>query len=157
VKQRIYIDTSVIGGCFDKEFEEWSNTLLNEFIVGNKIAIISDITIDELENAPEKVQKIISKIPDENLFVLESDSESEQLANLYLKEGAVSEKFYEDALHIAIATIHQVSVLASWNFKHIVNLDRIRKYNAVNLKNGYSILEIRTPREILKTDDNENE
>ena len=157
MKQRIYIDTSVIGGCFDKEFEEWSNTLLNEFIVGNKIAIISDITIDELENAPEKVQKIISKIPDENLFVLESDSESEQLANLYLKEGAVSEKFYEDALHIAIATIHQVSVLASWNFKHIVNLDRIRKYNAVNLKNGYSILEIRTPREILKTDDNENE
>jgi len=79
VKQRIYIDTSVIGGCFDKEFEEWSNTLLNEFIVGNKIAIISDITIDELENAPEKVQKIISKIPDENLFVLESDSESENL------------------------------------------------------------------------------
>lgn len=130
---------------------------MNEFIVGNKIAVISDITIDELENAPEKVQKVISKIPDKNLYVLESDAESAQLADLYLKEGAVSEKFYEDALHIAIATINQVSVLVSWNFKHIVNLDRIRKYNAVNLKNGYSMLEIRTPREILKTNDDENE
>jgi len=61
----------------------------------------------------------------------------------------------KNALHIAIATINQVSVLASWNFKHIVNLDRIRMYNSVNLKNGFSILEIRTPREILKPDDNE--
>jgi len=52
-------------------------------------------------------------------------------------------------------TINQVNVLASWNFKHIVNLDRVRLYNAVNLKNGFSILEIRTPIEILKFDDNE--
>ncbi len=43
----------------------------------------------------------------------------------------------------------KIDVLASWNFKHIVNLDRIRKYNAVNLKNGYTVLEIRNPREIL--------
>ncbi len=69
---------------------------------------------------------------------------------------AVSKKFYEDALHIAIATINQVNVLASWNFKHIVNLDRIRLYNAVNMKSGYQVLEIRTPREILKFNDNEN-
>jgi hypothetical protein len=59
-------------------------------------------------------------------------------------------------LHIAISTINKVNVLASWNFKHIVNLDKIRLYNAVNLKNGYSMLEIRTPREILKFDDDES-
>jgi hypothetical protein len=69
---------------------------------------------------------------------------------------AVPNKFYEDALHIAIATINQVNVLASWNFKHIVNLDRIRMYNSVNLKNGLPMLEIRTPREILKFEDDEN-
>ena len=67
----------------------------------------------------------------------------------------VTNKFYEDAFHIAISTVHQVNVLASWNFKHIVNLDRIRMYNSVNLKNGFSILEIRTPREILKFEDDE--
>lgn len=53
-------------------------------------------------------------------------------------------------------TINQVNVLASWNFKHIVNLDRIRMYNAVNLKNGYSILEIRIPREIINFSEDEN-
>jgi hypothetical protein len=77
------------------------------------------------------------------------------LAENYINEKAVSLKYYEDALHIAIATINRVSVLASWNFKHIVNLDRIRLYNSVNLKNGYSVLEIRSSREILKFEDNE--
>jgi predicted nucleic acid-binding protein len=155
MKPRIYIDTSVIGGCFDNEFEEWSNKLFNEFKAGRKIAVISDVTLDELSNAPEKVQDIISTIPEQFIEVITSSNESEDLAELYIKEGAVTRKFYEDALHIAIATIDQISVLASWNFKHIVNLDRIRLYNAVNLKNGYSILEIRSPREILKTEDDE--
>ena len=58
-------------------------------------------------------------------------------------------KFFEDALHIAIATINKVDVLVSWNFKHIVNINRIRLYNSVNLKSGYSMIDIRSPREIL--------
>jgi hypothetical protein len=156
MKQRVYIDTSVIGGCFDSEFEEWSNRLFDDFKSGKKIAVVSDITIDELSDAPQQVQKNFKTIPDNFLEILIADDEAKKLANLYILEKAVSTKFYEDALHIAISTINQVSVLASWNFKHIVNLDRIRLYNAVNLKNGYSILEIRTPREILKFDDDEN-
>ena len=156
MKQRVYIDTSVIGGCFDQEFDEWSNALFNDFRTGKKIAVISDITLDELAAAPPRVQENLSTIPEEYLEILASDSESTDLANQYVNENAVTDKFYEDALHIAIATISQVSVLASWNFKHIVNLDRIRKYNAVNLKNGFSMLEIRTPREILKFNDDEN-
>ena len=149
MKQKIYIDTSVIGGCFDKEFKEWSDKLFKEFISGDLIAVISDVTFDELENAPEFVRKKIHEIPQRFLEIVSSDEECEILAGLYITEGAVSKNFYEDALHIAIATIHNVNVLASWNFKHIVNLARIRLYNAVNLKNGYSILEIRSPREII--------
>lgn len=72
------------------------------------------------------------------------------MANQYIKEHAVTSKFYEDALHIANATIFKVDVLVSWNFILIVNFDRIRKYNTVNLMNGYTMLEIRNPREILK-------
>jgi len=149
MKQRIYIDTSVIGGCFDKEFKEWSDDLFNEFSKGLKIAVISDITLDELELAREEVRNQIEKIPLASREYILNDKETEDLADQYIKEKAVSSKFYEDALHIAIATIHKVDVLVSWNFKHIVNLDRIRKYNAVNLMNGYAMIEIRNPREIL--------
>jgi hypothetical protein len=156
MKQRVYIDTSVIGGCFDTEFEKWSNDLFDDFKTGKRIAVISDITIDELSDAPQKVQDNFNSIPDRFLEIIISDDESKNLANLYLIEGAVSKKYYEDALHIAIATINQVNVLASWNFKHIVNLEKIRLYNAVNMKNGFSILEIRTPREIIKSEDNED-
>jgi len=155
MKQKVYIDTSVIGGCFDPEFEEWSTRLFDDFISGKRIAVISDITLDELSEAPEFVQENFRKVPEKNIEVLISDTESRKLADLYVLEGAVSKRFYEDALHIAISTINQVNVLASWNFKHIVNLDRIRLYNAVNLKNGYTMLEIRNPREILKFSDDE--
>ena len=156
MKQRVYIDTSVIGGCFDLEFKEWSNRLFDDFRAGKKIAVISDITLDELSDAPQQVQDNFTTIPDDSLEILVANPESRELAEKYITEKAVSSKFYEDALHIAIATTNQVNVLASWNFKHIVNLDRIRMYNSVNLKNGFSILEIRTPREILKFNDDEN-
>ena len=129
--------------------------MFDDFKSGKRIAVISDITLDELSDAPEQVQENFRKIPEDNLEILISDLESEKLADLYVVEGAVSRKFYEDALHIAISTINQVNVLASWNFKHIVNLDRIRLYNAVNLKNGYTMLEIRNPREILKFSEDE--
>ena len=156
MKQRVYIDTSVIGGCFDLEFKEWSNRLFDDFRAGKKIAVISDVTLDELSDAPQQVQDNFTTIPDDSLEILVANPESRELAEKYITEKAVSSKFYEDALHIAIATTNQVNVLASWNFKHIVNLDRIRMYNSVNLKNGFSILEIRTPREILKFNDDEN-
>ena len=156
MKQRVYIDTSVIGGCFDIEFEEWSNLLFEDFKSGKRIAVASDITLDELSDAPQKVQENFHRIPENNLEIIVSTDESKTLADLYIKEGAITTKFYEDALHIAISTINQVDVLASWNFKHIVNLDKIRMYNAVNVKNGYSILEIRTPREIINFSKDEN-
>jgi hypothetical protein len=154
--QRVYIDTSVIGGCFDEEFEEWSILLMEEIKSGQKIAVISDITYREMELAPENVQKKLFEIPSESIENILTDGEVEALAENYIKAGAVSAKFYEDALHIANATIRKADILASWNFKHIVNIDRIRKYNAVNLMLGYSPIEIRTPREILKQGENEN-
>jgi predicted nucleic acid-binding protein len=150
MRQRIYLDTSVIGGCLDKEFQEWSRKLFDEFKSYKKIAVISDVTLDEIENARQEVRDLLKLISEENKEYVFNDEEAEQLANAYLKEGAITKKFYEDALHIAIATINKVDVLVSWNFKHIVNLDRIKMYNGVNLKHGYMILEIRNPRDILK-------
>ena len=67
MKQRVYIDTSVIGGCFDKEFKEWSNQLFEDFKNGTRIPIVSDVTIDELSDAPEKVRNKFYEIPEESL------------------------------------------------------------------------------------------
>lgn len=155
MKQRVYIDTSVIGGCFDEEFETWSNQFFKDVREGNYILLISDITYRELELAPKNVTNILFGLNENLLERILTNPEVEELATEYINAGAISQKYYEDALHIAIATIQKADILISWNFKHIVNLNRIRKYNAVNLMFGYNTLEIRSPREILK--DNEYE
>jgi len=149
MRQRIYIDTSVIGGCEDEEFSKWSNLFFDELREGLKIAVISDLTRRELERAPENVKNILSSLADtsvENVFLTE---EAENLAQRYVDNGAVSAKHIVDAQHIAIASLERVDVLVSWNFKQIVNLDRIHAFNSVNLKLGYPILEIRSPKEVI--------
>lgn len=149
MKQRIYLDTSVIGGCEDEEFSKWSTQLFGEFRQGLRIAVISDLTRRELEQAPESVKNVLLSLPDtsiENVFLSE---EAENLARKYIDDEVVGAGHIADAQHIAIASVEMVQVLVSWNFRQIVNLDRIRSFNAVNLKLGYPILEIRSPREII--------
>lgn len=146
---RIYVDTSVIGGCFDDEFKGYSNQLFEEFISGKKIVVISDLVLFELEGAPENVREVVSNIPEDNIEYVFLNEGSIELANAYLKDGVVAENSLSDARHIAIASVERVDVLVSWNFKHIVNINRIRLLNSVNLKLGYPILEIRSPIEVL--------
>ena len=148
-KLKVYIDTSVIGGCFDKIFQEWSNKLFEEFILGKKIAIISDTVLKELERAPNEVIEKINEIPDKFVEKYNITDEIRNLTEKYMKQNIVTSKFRDDALHIATATIINVDVLVSWNFKHIVNFNRIRQFNSVNILEGYKELEIRTPQEVL--------
>jgi len=148
-KLRVYIDTSVIGGCFDEKFAEWSNKLFDEFIAGKKIAVISQIVTEELINAPDFIKIKLKQIKPEFLIQLENNDEAEFLATLYVESKAISAKYFNDALHIAIATINNVDLLVSWNFKHIVNYNRIILYNSINIKYGYKYLEIRNPKEVV--------
>jgi predicted nucleic acid-binding protein len=152
---KVYTDTSVIGGYYDKEFQEWSVALWDEFIAGTKQIILSDLTAQELEYARGEIRDLILKIPEINRIDVVIEDEAIRLAETYIAEGALTNKSYNDALHIALATLNNADALASWNFKHIVNLDRIRLYNSINLRLGYRLLEIRTPREILNQKDNE--
>lgn len=145
----VYTDTSTIGGCFDIEFKEWSVALFEEFKVGVKFIVLSDLTLQELELARQEVKEKIFEIPTKNQITIGITDEAIHLAETYIDEGALTNKSYNDALHIALATLNNADVLASWNFKHIVNLSRIKLYNSINLNLGYSIIEIRTPREIL--------
>ncbi|MBI3500174.1 MAG: PIN domain-containing protein [Bacteroidetes bacterium] len=147
---RIYIDTSVIGGYFDEEFEESSKKLFDEFKAGKKTMIISDVTLKELEDAPVRVRSLLDTVSDKHKEIVLLDDEARELANHYLKEKIVTEKSLADTRHIAIASVNRADVLVSWNFKHIVNYKLIRLYNSVNLKFGYPMLEIRTPQETVE-------
>lgn len=149
MKQQVYVDTSVIGGVFDTEFNEWSVKLIDEFSSGDKQMVLSDLTLNEMEEAPAYVRDVIDQIPSENIKFVLMNQDGKNLAKQYIIEGVVSEKFLLDAQHIAIATIERVDVVVSWNFRHIVNLNKIRLYNEVNRKNGFDPIEIRSPREVL--------
>jgi predicted nucleic acid-binding protein len=121
VRQRIYIDTSVLGGCLDEEFRECSRSLIDRFSQGKAIAVISELTLLELKDTPEPVQKILKELPEESIQYVELTKDASDLARRYIAEGVLGEERLVDAQHIAIATVERVDVLVSWNFKHIVN------------------------------------
>jgi len=149
MKPRIYVDTSVIGGCEDDEFSAHSLQLMECFIRGDFVLVLSTLTVQELAAAPEEVRRHLAKVPEANIETLRLDVEAQELAEDYIAEGVIAVRMRADAQHIAMATVARIDVLVSWNFKHIVNLYRIHGYNSVNLRRGYPTLEIRAPREVL--------
>ena len=145
-KLRIYIDTSVIGGCFDPEFSEWSNSLMKDFASGTFIPLA------EIDDVPEGVRrKYDDLLRSEHEFSLVTE-EVIELADAYQRRGILTSKFYDDGLHIALASIAEADLLVSWNFRHIVHFDKIRLFNSVNLELGYKPLQIYSPREVTKTE-----
>src|SRR6185436_2779849 len=151
-KPRIYIDTSVIGGCFDDEFSKWSNSLMGDFATGIYIPIVSDVLAAEIQDAPEVVRQEYDRlVRGEHEFVLVTE-EVVELADGYQRRGILTPKFYDDGLHIAFASMAEADLLVSWNFRHIVHFDKIRLFNSVNLELGYKPLQIYSPREVTKAD-----
>ena len=147
---RIYIDTSVIGGLFDVEFESASRTFFEAVERREIILVTSDLLQAELTGAPDRVRNYLDGLAAARVEMIQLTDEAVTLADRYLSEKVVGATSRTDCQHIAIATISQVDALVSWNFKHIVNLRRIRGYNSVNLKAGYPTLEIRTPEEVVE-------
>ena len=155
MKQRIYIDTSVVGGYYDAEFKEHTVPLFERIFNGEFSVLLSTVTQDELENAPTHVQELIRNMHNEFTEFLPISNDVVDLANEYMNERVVGQTSYADCLHIALATIHRADFLISWNFKHIVNVRRIMGYNSINIRNGYKQLEIRSPRDFGNYEDNE--
>lgn len=149
-KLLIYADASVIGGCEDPEFAENSRSLLQQFIDGRYLLVLSTHTLRELRGAPEEVRKNLLDVPEEFQVILEDSPEAAKLADAYLKRGVLGPGSRADALHVALATIGRADVLVSWNFKHLVNLSKIRLFHSVNIEWGYGTIEIRSPREVLQ-------
>ncbi len=153
MKPRLYFDTSVFGGIYDEEFEEISMLLFEKVKLGQIICVYSDLSVTELKNAPNKVRDYFLALPQEFLEFVEVTEEAYLLAEKYLQEKVVGPTSADDCRHIATATINKVDYLVSWNFKHIVNVFRIRGYNSVNLRSGYIQLDIRSPKEIVSDED----
>ena len=148
-KPRIYVDTSVIGGCHDDEFREQSMQLFKMFRQGEATMLLSGTTLDELAEAPPPVRQATSTVPSEHKELLAVSREAEELADAYIAGEALGGTSRTDALHIALATLGKADVLVSWNFRHMVNWRRIRACNEVNRQNGYPAIDIRTPEEIV--------
>ncbi|MDD4889866.1 MAG: PIN domain protein [Phycisphaerae bacterium] len=148
-KIRIYVDTSVIGGCLDEEFAAESLALIQAARDGHFILLLSDLLAFELDPAPRAVQAVLDGLPEDALERVFSDDETARLRDAYLKARVVGPARAADAHHIAVATVAQADLLVSWNFKHIVHWDKIRLFNAVNLREGYPPVEIRSPREVV--------
>lgn len=155
-KLRVYIDTSVIAGCLDDEFSLESNQLMEAIKQEKFILLMSDIIVSELINAPQSVKDILLSIPQRVIEVVKITAEVLQLRDAYINEGVVTSKSINDATHVAAATIARADPIISWNFKHIVRLDKMKGYNQINLLNGYGILTIISPLEVTIDEANDN-
>ena len=150
MKQRIYIDTSVIGGYYDAPLQEATRQLFERIADGEFDVYFSEVNDAELMNAPQRVKEVKNLIPCNCFHHIEMTDEVRALALLYIKEGALGETSRNDAYHIALASINRIDCLISWNFKHIVNYNKIKMFNAINMRFGYPLIDISSPLEFLK-------
>ena len=153
MRPRIYIDNSVIGGYFDKEFEEVTRRLFDRIIAKDFEIYFSKVNEVELSLAPKHIRDIKNLIPKDCFRCVDLNDEANILAENYVKEKVLGQASMNDAYHIAIASVNRLDCLISWNFKHIVNFDKIKLFNSINLKLGYQLIDIRTPLEFLKYED----
>ena len=155
-RTRVYVDTSVFGGTQDEEFANASKKFFDRVRVGQYVVLISRITLEELAGAPAMVLENMESLPQTSIERIPMVQEARELAASYLEAEILGHASAEDASHVAIATVAGADLILSWNFKHIVNYERIRKFNSVNLMNGYKSLDIRSPWDLEYGDENED-
>ena len=151
-KIRVYLDTSVFGGVHDVEFAEVTKRFFAEVRQGTFLVLVSRLTTDELEDAPDEVSQVMKGLLAEQIEPVALNEEVRTLAEEYVKAGVLGEASIDDATHVAAATIAGADLILSWNFRHIVNFSRICGFNSVNTRNGYRSMVILSPREVI--DDN---
>ena len=148
---KIYLETSVINFLFAEDAPE-KMKITKEFfkIIHEYEYYISDIILLEIEQAPtQKKNALLEIITKYNIKALENNEEAEKLADIYIKEGIIPKKYYNDALHIAIATIHKMDAIISWNLTHIVKFKTKINVKVINKKLNKKDVIICTPEEMV--------
>jgi hypothetical protein len=148
-RQWIYPDTSVIGGCRDAEFASESRALVEMARGGKLTLLLSDLLFRELEDAPADVLAVLADLPPEAYLLVSTTGEAELLRQKSMAAGILAPAYEDDALHVAIATVSKADLIVSWNFRHPVHVDKIRRFHAVNLIEGYPAIDIRSPRKVV--------
>ncbi len=149
-RDSLYLDTSVPSAYFDertKERQEATIKFWNTVIPDYQVHI-SEVTLGELENTRNKTLKSRLKNLVEGFKILKSNEAIKSLAQAYIVHNIVSEKYFDDALHVAIASFYDIAYLVSWNFEHLVKVKTRKLVNSVNVLNGYGNIEIISPQEL---------
>jgi hypothetical protein len=146
---RVYADTSVFGGCFEDKFREASTRFFEQVRDGTFVLVVSDVTFRELDPAPQYVWSLLDTVPAEHMERVVSSDNSGRLQSAYLAAGVVGPACGNDAAHIAVATIALADIIVSWNFKHIVNYQKIMGYEGINTIHGYRSPRIYSPYEVI--------
>jgi len=146
--KRVYVDGCAVGGLFN-QYTEQSKPFWSAVQNGEIVIIASDVLESEIVRAPQCVRDFFNSLPESQIERIASTEESNALAKRYVAENVVGPTSLDDCRHIAMATLVHADVLVSWNFKHVVNVRRIRGYNGINMKLGYPQIDIRTPYEVI--------
>lgn len=149
-RPRVYADTSVFGGCFDIEFADERSAFFRLLEETKTILVISEVRLREIRDAPKTVKDFLAGLSEEHVERVYTTQEVENLANAYLDNGILPKGSLRDALHIAAASVAEVDLIVSWNFKHLVNFRRIRGFHAINLLNGYNAIPIHSPKAVME-------
>lgn len=151
-KIRVYVDTSVFGGTQDTAFESESLAFIDQVRRGLYTVLFSNVTASELDGAPEAVRSVFDSLPEHCLEIIRVSKEAEDLAKEYVAAKVLGAASSDDALHVAVATVAAADMILSWNFKHIVNFNRIRGFNSVNIRLGYRAMTIHSPLEVANNE-----
>ncbi len=148
-KSRIYADTSVFGAVADEEFKVVTFRFFEEVRICGHLLLVSEVAARELLGAPLTVRQFVAELPEDAMERLPFTDEMLELRDAYLSAKVVGQRWNDDAAHVAAATVTRADLIVSWNFRHIVNWDKIRAFNAVNLRLGYPLMTILSPREVV--------
>lgn len=149
-KETLYLDTSVISAYYDKRTKDRQEATVRFWkeILPNYQVYISEITIEELGDTKNEIlRRNLNKLI-QHLKVLKINPKIRDLAKTYIERNVFSERYMDDALHVAVASFYEISYLVSWNFEHLVKVRTKRLVKLVNTLEGFREVEIVSPPEL---------
>jgi predicted nucleic acid-binding protein len=156
-KLKIYLDSSIISYLYAEdtmEKQQITELLWSKIQKGEYEGVVSSFVLVELAKCSEpKRTMMLERLRNSEIKEIDVDQEAADLAEKYIEHGVLSEKHYEDAFHIAAATVAKCQVLASWNFKHIVRVKTILGANGINRIEGYGDIQLLSPNSLIEEGD----
>ena len=157
-QHRVYIETSIPSFYYTLRTDiesramkswtrKWWNQYADQFTLVSSLAVIEELG----DGTSEKTQDRINLV--ENLEMLSISPRIHRITQIYIDKLIMPQDPFGDALHLAIASFHNVDALLTWNYKHIANLNKIYRIRQINQELGLPTPELATPLNYLGVDD----